>query len=70
MYQKSIKLSRETGLSGEILVIQLEKYVELIEILKKNFADIKRDQVRLRWELPYDPTLKGFFYCIQRESLG
>ena len=41
MYQKSIILSRETGLSGEILVIQLEKDVELIEILKKNFADVK-----------------------------
>ena len=66
MYQKSIKLSRETGLSGEILVIQLEKDVELIEILKKNFADVKWDSARLRWELPYDPTLKGLFFTAFR----
>jgi len=66
MYQKSIILSRETGLSGEILVIQLEKDVELIEILKKNFADVKWNSARLRWELPYDPTLKGLFFTAFR----
>lgn len=62
MHQKSIKLSKETGLTGEILVIQLEKDVELIEILKKNFAEVKWDPARLRWELPYNPKLKGLFF--------
>lgn len=62
MHQKNIKLSKETGLTGKILVIQFEKDLELIEILKKNFAEVKWDPTRLRWELPYDPTLKGLFF--------
>lgn len=62
MHQKTIKLSKETGLTGEILVIQFEKELELIEILKNNFAEVKWDPTRQRWELPYDPKLKGLFF--------
>lgn len=43
-------------------MIQLEKDVELIEILKKNFTEVKWDPAHLRWELPYDPKLKGLFF--------
>lgn len=62
MNQKIIKLSKETKSSGEILVIQLERDLELVEILKRNFAGIKWNPKSLRWELPYDPKLKGLFF--------
>ena len=62
MHQKTIKLSKKTGPTGEILVIQLENDLELIEILKRNFAAVKWDPTYLRWELPYNPKLKGLFF--------
>lgn len=62
MGQKIIKLSKETKTSGEILVVQLERDMELLEILKRNFAGIKWNPKSLRWELPYDPKLKSLFF--------
>jgi integrase/recombinase XerD len=62
MNQKIIKLSKKTCSTGEILQIQLEKDLELMEILKRNFVGVKWNPALLKWELPYDPKLKSLFF--------
>jgi hypothetical protein len=69
MNQKIIKLSKKTCSTGEILLIQLEKDLELMEILKRNFVGVKWNPAFLKWELPYNPKLKSLFFTADRKSV-